>query len=287
MNVKKSLLSTAMMTALGVSGMAAMNTASADSVAMSFNGVFTMVTGSGASALVNPDASSGAPYYGYRTAITGTMNFDLATGSGTGVVAPFSFFDGGDAVATSIVFQAIGDGAGGPGSLVLGNMGFNWSGNTGIPLSIVMDAAGMFGALQGGNPMAPPDVGNVTVSQTITGGATPASDSIVFGDPAGKFGTYLLPIGASPIATTTFNTTNIGAVTLGTNPSGTLPLTDDGIGGSPFQQAVPFNGFNANFDITSLHIDAITVTAIPVPAAVWLFGSGLLGLVGVARRRSV
>ena len=27
------------------------------------------------------------------------------------------------------------------------------------------------------------------------------------------------------------------------------------------------------------------VNAIPVPAAVWLFGSGLLGLVGVARRK--
>ena len=27
------------------------------------------------------------------------------------------------------------------------------------------------------------------------------------------------------------------------------------------------------------------VSAVPIPAAVWLFGSGLLGLVGVARRR--
>ena len=33
-----------------------------------------------------------------------------------------------------------------------------------------------------------------------------------------------------------------------------------------------------------LHLEG-TVEAIPVPAAVWLFGSGLLGLVGVARRR--
>jgi hypothetical protein len=26
--------------------------------------------------------------------------------------------------------------------------------------------------------------------------------------------------------------------------------------------------------------------AVPVPAAVWLFGSGLLGLIGVARRKA-
>ena len=30
--------------------------------------------------------------------------------------------------------------------------------------------------------------------------------------------------------------------------------------------------------------DNITVTAVPVPAAAWLLGSGLLGFVGVARR---
>ena len=30
----------------------------------------------------------------------------------------------------------------------------------------------------------------------------------------------------------------------------------------------------------------LTVSAIPVPAAVWLFGSGLLGLIGIARRKS-
>ena len=31
--------------------------------------------------------------------------------------------------------------------------------------------------------------------------------------------------------------------------------------------------------------DGLAVTSVPVPAAVWLFGSGLLGLVGMARRR--
>ena len=32
-------------------------------------------------------------------------------------------------------------------------------------------------------------------------------------------------------------------------------------------------------------VDDCSVAAVPVPAAVWLFGSGLLGLVGVARRK--
>jgi len=40
---------------------------------------------------------------------------------------------------------------------------------------------------------------------------------------------------------------------------------------------------------TSIDFDNITITtdvsAVPVPAAVWLFGSGLLGLIGVARRK--
>ena len=35
----------------------------------------------------------------------------------------------------------------------------------------------------------------------------------------------------------------------------------------------------------SLFWDDVSLTAVPVPAAVWLFGSGLLGLVGIARRR--
>jgi hypothetical protein len=38
------------------------------------------------------------------------------------------------------------------------------------------------------------------------------------------------------------------------------------------------------FDGTNLTYGA--VSAVPVPAAIWLFGSGLIGLVGVARRKT-
>jgi hypothetical protein len=49
-----------------------------------------------------------------------------------------------------------------------------------------------------------------------------------------------------------------------------------------------FNSLFTSFDdYGNLFGDWITVevTAIPVPAAVWLFGSGLIGLAGVARRK--
>lgn len=40
-----------------------------------------------------------------------------------------------------------------------------------------------------------------------------------------------------------------------------------------------------SFSTTSMNSYSMTITAVPVPAAVWLFGSGLIGLIGVARRK--
>ena len=35
----------------------------------------------------------------------------------------------------------------------------------------------------------------------------------------------------------------------------------------------------------NVHVAALGTTTVPVPAAAWLFGSGLLGLTGIARRK--
>ena len=37
---------------------------------------------------------------------------------------------------------------------------------------------------------------------------------------------------------------------------------------------------------TAVSIDLIRYNAVPIPAAVWLFGSGLLGLIGIARKKT-
>ena len=59
----------------------------------------------------------------------------------------------------------------------------------------------------------------------------------------------------------------------------TIGLSDDG-------QALSANYLDANsvLDSASLRLSGVA-TVVPVPAALWLFGSGLLGLVGIARRK--
>jgi hypothetical protein len=47
------------------------------------------------------------------------------------------------------------------------------------------------------------------------------------------------------------------------------------------------SGFDSNPDIIRYDIDAgMYQSFVPIPAAVWLFGSGLLGLIGIARRKT-
>jgi len=81
-----------------------------------------------------------------------------------------------------------------------------------------------------------------------------------------------LGLNADPDVWTTFSFTPVAA--------------NDVSGGITLQllaSCAPIAGCRADvyFDDVS-----ITVQAIPIPAAIWLFGSGLLGLVGIARRKT-
>ncbi|BAV33888.1 hypothetical protein SCL_1583 [Sulfuricaulis limicola] len=56
----------------------------------------------------------------------------------------------------------------------------------------------------------------------------------------------------------------------------------DGIMGIPGATGSAFQGHNFNFNA---NLAPVVIDPIPLPAAAWLFGSGLLGLFGVARRK--
>ena len=72
----------------------------------------------------------------------------------------------------------------------------------------------------------------------------------------------------------------------------TFDVNPAALGGTPVDLSIGVVG-DVWFDADTLALPeptfvgaTVTVSAVPVPPAVWLFGSGLLGLVGVARRRS-
>ena len=282
--MNKSSIHKAITAALCTGAVAFSTTTQAATNYFDWDGVFTMLDGAGAAL-----ANSSIPAKGnnqFQTPISGTMAFDTTTGAGTATLVPFFFFGGiFPAEAVGIEMQAICDGAGGPGTLVLGNMLFNWNGTNGIPVSLVLDAAGFF--TNGASAATPASDGTyvgATVPGTVTG-------------PGGYAG--YLGLGPVPMATTAYNTTNsiaCDAGCAGVSPSGLLPLVVDTaanandftantggtIGGSPMQ-AGPFAGSSANFDVTAL---SFTGQEVPVPAAVWLFGSGLISLIGFARRKT-
>jgi len=264
MNLKKSALSIALASALCT------GTTQADIIDMSYEGLFTMLDPGGVSLQNTSYPYYGDPIWGYglRTQISGTMQFDTDTGAGTGTVNPFEFFSRGPLYTTSVEFQAIGDGAGGPGSLIIGNMNLIWNSNS-ITTQIILDGAGLFAEL----PTAViGDMYNATTCTASGACATPTSNDIN----NGKF-----PIDPVPIATTSFNVD--GATGLSTTLDQLSLGTDDGIGGSPMDNG-PTSGFNMNFDFTTLQVTDV-VTSVPIPATVWLFGAGLFTLSGVARKK--
>lgn len=257
----------------------------------------------------------------FQTPVTGTMSFDDATGAGIGSVNDYDFFSG-DTPARihDMSLQLVGDGMGGEGTLVVANMLFDWNGTNDIGRSMVWDAAGFFGAtnaMWADNTLDQSDVADIGAVPAADGTyVNPTFGYINLGPvpfAVTAFDTTNFN-GCSPGADSDFSN-NDGGGCMGIPLSGGLPLITDtatndadydlttptlsdlaneGIGGSPMQDG-PFKGFSGTYEILSMaivddpnaptNIDPFDVyPAIPVPAAVWLFGSGLLGLIGFARR---
>lgn len=57
-------------------------------------------------------------------------------------------------------------------------------------------------------------------------------------------------------------------------------------GGSPDSYLINFDGLDGTGQVVIGSTLGVDLQPVPVPAAVWLFGSGLMGLAAIARRRS-
>jgi hypothetical protein len=66
---------------------------------------------------------------------------------------------------------------------------------------------------------------------------------------------------------------------------GSYGIADGGVMSSPLSVAMNQLNTDARGVVALSMVGALNTTPIPIPAAVWMFGSGLIGLVGIARRR--
>lgn len=242
------------------------STASASIIEFHFTGQFTLVGADGTN--------------WERQAIESTLTYDDAAGSGFTGALSIDNFDAAGSTATisNISLQRYQD-----TNLIVGNMLADWAYSYGVPISMVWDASGLFNAidfgLQAGDVISGTDLKRDGVVVADVSSLTPASDITDGG---------LYDQGPAPLAMTTWNTMTLctaGVDCMGNAFSGGDPYFDDGIAGSPLVDG-PFPGFNINFDIGSGNSLTVTqVSAVPVPAAVWLFASGLIGLAGFARHK--
>jgi hypothetical protein len=226
-------------------------------------------------------------WYGWRTPVSGTLSLDEEYGAGVGTINPFYFLGDtpgsgpGTSVASISDFTlALIDNS----ATYVGTMLFSWNG-TGHQVSIVLDASGLIS-----NAAAMIAAGPTSTLYGV--GALPATDGLTFGSPVND----LLPLGPSPVATTTRNALGCEGQLIAVQiPSfGIVPITanlancdltqDDGFGGSPVVGPT-FSQYSMNFDFQKIEFVSVTSSTVPLPPALWLFGSGLLGLIGMARRK--
>jgi len=134
------------------------------------------------------------------------------------------------------------------------HMLFDWNGNYNIDVVVLA---------QGGVPFFGSGIG--LLANPGCASTAPASSLTQCLYDGGGYGTAGVPVASNPWMLTSIDQAG-----------------GDGISGTPMPFGGPFQFFNANFNAT---LAPTAIPAVPVPAAAWLFGSGLMGLAAVARRK--
>lgn len=161
------------------------------------------------------------------------------------------------------------------GTTINGNILVDWAGNVDMQMHISWDATGLFNAIDEGLNVGDTISGTTLKQDTNGDGIFDKFTDVLSGNP---YSDYLMSISPN----STYYTNEGPAPLAATDQSLGLGYDIDGnyVGS-------PFDGIKGLINIGSGNSLTVTeVSTVPVPAAAWLFGSGLIGLVGMARRKA-
>lgn len=261
--MRKSLLHIALATVL----IGGISPASADIITFDFTGRMTILAPDG-SVFANSNAQGLIDPYGYQTPISAALSFDTNSGIGSSnLQISIVNFLGSPGFFHDISFTRQG-----ATNLLDGTMLVDWNSNLNMISNIQWDATGMINAINYGLQVGDKISGTMLYRDFNHDGQYDASELVVsdLGSAIPYTDSGLLPFGSTQ---------------LWYPNQGPAPMAATaGTSGMP---AGPFPGTRIFLDIgsgNSMHVTSIQT--VPIPAAAWLFGSGLLGLIGLARSRT-
>ena len=198
--------------------------------------------------------------------ISANLNYNTETGVGG---SDMSITMAGDFWSSPAIFHDITLQYDGASNSINGSILVDWNGNTDMSMHVNWDATGFLNAINSGLEVGDTISGTILNKDTTGDGffdtsidvssALPYSDSLLVNS---------VLEGPAPLAATE---TSLG---LGYDIDGNF------IGGTPF------DGIKGLINIGSGNSLTVTsVSAVPVPAALWLFGSGLIVLAGLVKRK--
>lgn len=204
------------------------------------------------------------------TPISASLTYDTNTGLGSSGLA--ISMDGSDFFNQPLEFHDINMTRQAGTNLIDGQVLVDFSSTYNMPLHIEWDATGLFNAIDYG----------LQVGDKISGTNLYRDSN---GDGVWDAGEWVADINsATPYSDI------IQAAAPGYDPSwdqGPAPMAAT-INSLGLDDTTPFPGVRAYIDIGSGNSMYVTsVSAVPVPAAVWLMGSGLIALAGFARRKKM
>ncbi len=233
--------------------------------------------------------SPSGKFFSYDGKVLGELSYDDV--NNTGVISAPSFHTGnGDIEFVPTTLNVVGDGMGNDGPLIQADIEFLYTSHGDVSKGrMEWDATGFFNALASGLPAG---VGILGEFAELHGDVLTKAEFIL----PSPFPT---PFDPPPGLNTT--TVNIGSSAPGADvlidSSRPIEFTQPPIGPAPFATTSPFGtisnffsgpGFAAGYsmlDITDMTLESITPSPVPLPAAFWLFLSGIGTLLGLTRMK--